>query len=114
MCILLNIFPVEVAASFKATIVSFGQTYNALAIGADAQGCLLWNIVPKLHGLYHLGYRARFLSPRRGACLCDEDYVGKIKIVSQACLAGTQLHHIPGRLLDKMCWGLNFRHAAKL
>eukprot|EP00972_Heterocapsa_arctica_P047009 6937322-Heterocapsa_arctica.AAC.1 len=62
-----------------------------LAHRADARGHLLWNWAPKFHWLWHFGKRAQYLCPRRGACLIDKDYVGKIKVVGQACSSGAAL-----------------------
>jgi hypothetical protein len=37
--------------------------------------------------------------------MLDEDFVGKVKVVAQACSAGTQLHRIPCKIMEKMRWG---------
>ena len=75
--------PPAKAVELKRHIFILLKNYTALGQIADAEGKLLWNMTPKFHWLYHFGERAQFLSPRRGACLIDEDYVGKIKTIGQ-------------------------------
>ena len=87
------------------TAHDFLTVYTDLGHLADSQNTLLWNMTPKFHFLWHLAHRAQYLCPRRGACLIDEDYVGQISTVAQACSAGTQLHQIPGKLTEKVRWG---------
>ena len=97
--------PPAKAVELKRHIFILLKNYTALGQIADAEGKLLWNMTPKFHWLYHFGERAQFLSPRRGACLIDEDYVGKIKTIGQACASGTPLHKMPSRIVEKMRWG---------
>ena len=98
------------ALQFQTHIITFLHKYTQLGHLADARGDLLWNVTPKFHYLYHLGQRSHYLSPRRGACWVDEDYVGKCKVVAARCSAGTQLHCIPGKMLENMRHGLELLH----
>ncbi len=98
------------AAALRGHIQSLLTAYTQLGHIADTNGDLLWNMVPKFHCLWHFGERAQYLCPRRGACLVDEDFVGKQKIVAQSCSAGTALHSIPHKVVEKDRWGKNFRH----
>ena len=98
-------FPKEVVGGFRAEIDALLSDYCALAAQADADGDLLWNLAPKWHWFWHLGHRAQYAHPRRGACLIDEDFVGKIKVVAQAALAGTQLHNVVLKVMEKYIWG---------
>jgi hypothetical protein len=103
--------PVEAAAALQKSVVDLLLTYTQLAHRADDRGLLLWNLAPKFHWLWHFGERAQYLCPRRGACLIDEDYVGKIKVVGQACSSGTALHRIQLKIVDKIRWGKSLMNA---
>ena len=92
----------------QTSVHEFLRVYTELGHSADRGNLLLFNMTHKFHVLWHLGQRASFLCPRRGACLIDEDYVGRIKEVAQACSAGTQLHQIPGKVLQKVRWGQEY------
>ena len=83
----------------------FLRVYTELGHSADRQKLYLFNMTHKFHVLLHFAERAQYLCPRRGACLLDEDYVGKMKVVAQACSSGTELHHIPGKIAQKVRWG---------
>jgi hypothetical protein len=102
--------PPSEADVMQQRIKMFLDKYTQLGHKADARGDLLWNCTVKFHWLYHLGQRCHFLNPRRGACWIDEDYVGKWKVVAQACSRGSPLHVIPGKVIEKMRWGLHFLH----
>ena len=84
--------------------------YLALASAADAAGDCLWTLPPKLHWLWHLAHRAYYLHPRRGTCMVDEDFVGKIKRIVQRTLASKQLHLIPGVVMEKWRWAMQILH----
>ena len=84
--------------------------YSRLAVFADQQGRLLWNVLPKHHALWHFARQAAFLHPRRGACYQDEDFMGRVKGVVQSCTAATPLHQIPNALLKKYRWGMYFQY----
>jgi len=102
--------PPEKAVEFQRHVINFLSQYSELCHIADARGDLLWNMTTKFHWLFHLGQRAHYLCPRRGACWIDEDYINKCKEVAQACSAGTPLHKIPSRMVEKMRWGLSLMH----
>ena len=98
-------FPPEVATSFRAVVDRFLNAYSWLGAAADRNGDLLWSMVPQIHWLWHLAFRSQYLHPRRGACLLDEDFVGKIKRIVQNTTASKQLHLIPAVTLEKWRWG---------
>ena len=102
----------EASGKLTQRVADFLSVYTQLAHNADGRGDLLWNLTIKFHWLWHFGQRCHYLSPRRGACLIDEDFVGKVKKVAAACAAGTKLHFIPAKVLDKMRWGRHFANSA--
>jgi hypothetical protein len=81
--------------------------YTRLGNVADKKGDLLFNQVPKCHWSWHLAYFAQFLSPRRGSCWLDEDFVRHLKLITQRCTASTPLHGIPLTVSLKYRWGMH-------
>ena len=73
------------AATFRSTLDGYLRMYSRLAAAADAAGDLLFTVAPKHHLYWHLGQRAGWLHPRRGACFLDEDFVRRIKGIVEAC-----------------------------
>ena len=73
-------------------------------------GDLLFTFAPKHHMMYHWACKARYLNPRRSACLIDEDYVGIIKNIVRRCTAGTQLHDVATKVMEKYRWGMHMLH----
>eukprot|EP00959_Pyramimonas_sp_CCMP1952_P025940 544612-Pyramimonas_sp.AAC.1 len=95
------------AASLRRETDYFLRLYSVLGAAADAEGLeLLWNMTPKFHWLWHLADRARFLSPRRGACWIDESFVAVMKRAAKASAFGTPLHLIPKSVMSKYRWGI--------
>ena len=86
----------------------FLSLYQGLAHASDQRKDLLFNLVPKLHWLWHLGQKAIFLNPRKGNTMVDEDYVGIFKKIVQACAQGTPSASVSLACMDKYCWGLHF------
>ena len=93
----------------QVTIDLFLQEYTQLGTCADELGLLLWPMRPKFHWLWHLGQRARYISPRRAACFLDEDYLGKLKKVLAHCTPGLALHKVPAKFLARYRWGIHSR-----
>ena len=54
----------------------------------------------KFHEVWHVIWFARYLSPRMSWCYAFEDFIGKIKRSAQACVCGTPMHNIPGKVMD--------------
>jgi len=97
--------PHDQAALLKGHVQEFLKAYTIIGHMAEGRGELLYNMTVKFHMLWHLADRAKYLCPRRSACLIDEDFVGRTKEVAQASSAGTQLHLVPAKLTEKMRWG---------
>jgi hypothetical protein len=83
-------------------------TYQELAVQADAAGKLLWNFPMKFHWLWHLGQRCKFLNPAAGNTMIDEDFAGRMKTLTSACSAGSQLHNMSVKAMEKYRWAMHF------
>ena len=57
--------PVKVANRLRDCVDRFLSLYQGLAHASDQRKDLLFNLVPKLHWLWHLGQKAIFLNPRK-------------------------------------------------
>ena len=99
--------PNDLAEKVLETIEQLLETYTLLCNEADRNHVLLWNMAPKFHWLWHLGHKARYLNPRRGNCMIDEDFVGVAKTIVQSCASGTAAHNVPSSFIDKYRWGLH-------
>ena len=100
-----NFLPTTVAEQFRKLVNNFLVDYSKLAHLADSANMLLFNVVPKHHGMWHLGQRAKFLNPRKGNTMIDEDFVGKIKDLVSSSAHGTESHLIPTKVFEKYTWG---------
>ena len=83
----------------------FLMCYTKLCNFWDQSGRIIFTAAPKCHMGWHLMYRSRFLSPRRGACMIDEDFVGHVKAIVQSSTAGAPLHKIATNVASKYRWG---------
>ena len=83
---------VDASKTLRDNVDKFLRCYSRLGKAADEVGDLLWSAVPKLHWAWHWGDRSRFLSPRRGACFIDEDFVGRIKTIVTSVVHGSPAH----------------------
>ena len=92
--------------TFMNTTEDSLREYSYLGDQAGRSGKCLFSAVPKLHWLWHMAYRARWLNPRRVATFMDEDFVKYMKMIGERCTAGTQLHNVPISLMDKYRWGM--------
>jgi len=80
--------------------------YSWLGVQADRNGHLLFTAAPKLHWLWHLSRRSIYMSPRRGACYIDEDFMKHMKGIAARCTSGVKLHMVPRSLMSKYRWGV--------
>ena len=88
---------------------AFLQAYTRAGNLADRQNLLLFNAVPKLHWMWHMAARAKFLHPRRVSCFIDEDFVGHMKRIAATCVHGAKQHLVPKRVLLKYRWGVGLQ-----
>eukprot|EP00959_Pyramimonas_sp_CCMP1952_P359697 7531623-Pyramimonas_sp.AAC.1 len=101
-------FPVPVAEEFRDCTQRFLVVYTALAVKADREGALLWSEPSKFHWLWHMSDRAMYMHPRHGATMIDETFMGKIKLIAQACAAGTAAHLVPAKVMFKHQWLMHY------
>ena len=96
----------EAPVQFMELIEGILKCYSLLANWADDQGVLLFSMVPKFQWLWHLGHKAKYLSPRKGNCMIDEDFVGVCKEIVRSCAHGTTSHKVPHSFCEKYRWGV--------
>ena len=81
-----NLFlPDDDGIQFRRHTDQFLNCYTALARQADIDGWYLWKLVPKVHWLWHLADKSRFLNPRANACMLDEDPIRACTYVVCCC-----------------------------
>ena len=97
--------PPDAVGLVQNSVHEFLRVYAELGHAADRRGDPLWICIVKFHKLWHMAHRAQYLCPRRGACFIDEDFVGVVKVIAQACSSGAQLHSTLGKLVEKYRWG---------
>jgi hypothetical protein len=66
--------------------------YKWVAKWAEEQGLKHWNTVLKHHYVGHLALQAQWLHCRARATYLDEDFMGRIKHVSQKASGGGLVH----------------------
>jgi hypothetical protein len=94
------------AKKFQEETDKFLNGYTLLGLDCDRKQQLGFTAAPKLHWLWHMAFRSKFLNPRRVACFIDEDFVNHMKHIAARCCSGTQLHNVPTSLMKKYRWGL--------
>ena len=92
------------AKRFQRLVQTILSLYSHLASVADSELRTLWPQIPKMHYLHHLSERVYFTNPRTTSCWNDEDYVGKVKAIVQACTLGTPMHVVAQKVGEKMQW----------
>ena len=100
------LMPLATAQELRDSTDVFLDSYTWLGLEADGRRLLLFSATPKLHYVWHLAYRARWLSLRRSATWIDEDFVGHMKTLAHRCLTGTQLHHVTRLMMKKYRYGM--------
>ena len=87
----------------------FLVAYTWLGSRADECGDLLFTAAPKLHWLWHMADRAKFLSPRKAACFVDEDLMKHLKRLAARTTPGTQAHKVPLTMFEKYRWAVSLQ-----
>ena len=93
--------PEEDCQGLMETIEVFLALYTELGVRADDEFDFLFPGVPKLHWLWHMGFRAVWLHVRRVACWLDEDYMKFVKKLAASCSYGMKRHMVPHKLMTK-------------
>ena len=91
--------PAAEASSFADAGLAFLDRFQDLAAMAYARRVPRYQLVPKLHMMAHVIYDLRFqarksatvINPMAFSCQADEDFIGKICILSRSC-HGKTLH----------------------
>ena len=104
----LPILPLAAAKLFKKRTVEFLKIYQHLASTAESKGLLMWNMPTKFHWMWHMGDRALYLNPRKGATWIDEHFVNKMKILVHSCGAGSTQSQAMVKTAMKYQWLLHF------
>ena len=112
----MNLMPPAAASELReccdAFLISYSRTHNH-AVRVIPQQKLFNMDVPKLHYMWHLCYRAQYLSLRRECCLIDEAYMQHMKTLAKACTCSNHLHAVPNSLIKKYKHGMYIDHTVE-
>ena len=86
---------------FQSYIDGFLLHYAFLAASASDSGRLLWNLVVKLHFVWHGGQQAAFLHPALQWNFTFEDIVGKASKLAHSCTHGLRKARIGQAFFNK-------------
>ena len=86
---------------------AFMQHYSWLAADSMEKGLLRYNVVPKLHYLWHIAYLSRFQNPKAVSCYSFEDFVGRIQRICRSCTQGTAMHKVPHKVFRNYRSGMS-------
>ena len=98
--------PLEVARRFEKCCWKMVQGTTVLALSAQRQKKLLFNVVPKHHWAIHMGLRSHWVNPRKANTMIDEDFVKHIKHIVVSSAHGTAPHDIPSKVVEKYRIGI--------
>ena len=102
-------FPNDVALQMVRDYDAFLAHYDWLCRRALSAGFLFYNIVGKLHMLWHIVWHARYLNPVSHWEYEFEDFVGCMITSAQACMRGTPLHMVGTKVLQNYLLVLSLR-----
>lgn len=100
------VLPKQAVLKFQRAMLRMLQEYSVLANIADRNGDLLFAVLPKHHWAFHISEHAAFVNPRKGNTMIDEDFVGRMKTIVAACVAGTKPHAVPEKVVLKYRLGM--------
>jgi hypothetical protein len=83
--------------------------YTALANKSAQQAEWRWNIVPKMHMLWHWSRQCQYIHPRDTGTYMDEDFVGIVKEICRASTGGMAIPRLPGTVMRKYAQGCLLR-----
>ena len=99
--------PLDECARIETLVDVFLLEYQKLAYATDMAKKWLWSNPAKFHFLWHWSRRVKFIHPRRTNCFLDEDFVGRLKILAQACASGASLESMLKNLFAKYKYALH-------
>ena len=98
--------PADAAESFNTSCWSIFQLTTSLAQFYHAQSIMLFNLTIKFHYMLHLGLMSRYINPRRTWCYVGEDFMKKVKHLTQASHSGTSPVLVVSKVVRKYILGL--------
>lgn len=98
--------PAEAADEYKRCTEAFFQLNTSLGRFFHGGGIMLFNFVIKMHYGLHIGLIAQHINPRLGWCYAGEDFMQRVKSISQASSAGSPPHLIVDKIMKKYAQGL--------
>ena len=87
-----QVLPDEIVLKLRGHIDKVLYHYSKVSADATAEKKILWNLVPKFHAMWHIGYQAQYQNPRLAWAYGGEDFVGKMQIIGQAARHGLAAH----------------------
>ena len=87
--------------TIEESVTTFLKDYQRLAFRAQRSGKMLYNMPTKFHALWHWGRSAKFINPRRASTWIDEDFMGKMRALGQACTSGSLSARITNKMMRK-------------
>ena len=102
------LLPVQVRAVQSSIDVSLAH-YNWLTNWAIDNHKIAFNIVPKFHYWWHIGWQSQYANPGFTTTYLDEDYVGRIAIAARNCTSGTGLASISRKVAEHFVCGVQVR-----
>ena len=92
----------EAAYAFANLNTALGQHYHPLHV-------LLFNHTIKFHYALHLGHCAELIHPRLAWCYTGEDFMQKVKGITQSSHLGTAPHKVAHTIMVKYVQGLGLK-----
>ena len=99
--------PCDECDNIETLVDLFLVEYQKLAYAADMNSKWLWNNPSKFHVLWHWARKVRFIHPRRTNCYLDEDFVGRMKVLAQACASGSNTEQVLYNRFIKRKWAMH-------
>ena len=98
-------------ASLQAHVATLLEDYRSLCSWACTSVPRLnrWHEVPKHHYGQHVADQATLGNPKFSWCYSDEDFMGYLKLICEACTQGTAACNVVGKLLEKWSMGVALR-----
>ena len=101
--------PTEAAAELEKCALAYLQLNTALAQHYNAMGWKIFDITIKFHYLVHASRGAKWLNPRLGWTYSGEDFMQKVRLLTQSSVRGTPMIKVGEKTLRKYVWGMTLR-----